>query len=65
MNVGGYWFSDRLALQFSRAKLVEPGTRPNLEAMVEDPRAASRASRAAAVHDPLGAAERVRDGPQS
>jgi len=36
MNVGGYWFSDRLALQFSRAKRVEQGTRPNLEAMVED-----------------------------
>jgi Zn-dependent protease with chaperone function len=36
MNVGGYWFSDRLALQVSRAKRVEPGTRPNLEAMVQD-----------------------------
>src|ERR671919_2716929 len=36
MNVGGYWFSDRLALRFSRAKRVEPGTRPNLETIVQD-----------------------------
>ena len=36
MNVGGYWFSDRLALQASRANRVEPGTRPDLEAMVQD-----------------------------
>jgi heat shock protein HtpX len=36
MNVGGYWFSDRLALKFSRAKRVEPGTRPYLEAIVQD-----------------------------
>ena len=36
MNVGGYWFSDRLALKFSGANQVEPGTRPYLEAMVQD-----------------------------
>jgi heat shock protein HtpX len=36
MNVGAYWFSDRLALGVSRASQVEPGTRPNLEAMVRD-----------------------------
>jgi Zn-dependent protease with chaperone function len=36
MNVGGCWFSDRLALQASRAKRVEPGTRPYLEAIVQD-----------------------------
>jgi len=35
MNVGGYSFSDRLALQLSRAKRVEPGTRRSLEAMVQ------------------------------
>jgi heat shock protein HtpX len=34
MNVIGYWFSDRLALRFSGAKPVEPGTMPELEAMV-------------------------------
>ena len=36
MNVGGYWFSDRLALEFSGAKRVAPGTRPDLEAIEQD-----------------------------
>jgi len=36
MNVAGYWFSDRLALRASRAKPVEPGRLPELEAMVQD-----------------------------
>jgi heat shock protein HtpX len=36
MNVAGYWFSDKLALKASRAQPVEPGTLPELEAMVED-----------------------------
>ncbi|MDQ3821693.1 MAG: M48 family metalloprotease [Actinomycetota bacterium] len=36
MNVVGYWFSDRLALKASRAKPVEPGSMPELEAMVQD-----------------------------
>jgi heat shock protein HtpX len=35
-NVLGYWFSDRLALRFSRARPVEPGTMPVLEVMVQD-----------------------------
>ena len=35
-NVIGYWFSDRLALRFSHARPVEPGTMPELEAMVHD-----------------------------
>ena len=35
-NVIGYWFSDRLALRASNAQPVEPGSRPALEAMVED-----------------------------
>jgi len=36
MNVAGYWFSDKLALRASRAQPVEPGTLPELEAMVQD-----------------------------
>lgn len=36
MNVAGYWFSDKLALRASRAKPVEPGSVPDLEAMVQD-----------------------------
>jgi heat shock protein HtpX len=36
INVVGYWFSDRLALKASRAKPVEPGTIPELEAMMQD-----------------------------
>jgi heat shock protein HtpX len=35
-NVIGYWFSDRLALKLSRARPVEPGTMPELEAMVQE-----------------------------
>jgi heat shock protein HtpX len=35
INVIGYWFSDRIALEASRAKPVEPGTRPELEAIVQ------------------------------
>ena len=36
MNVAGYWFSDKLALKASRAKRVEPGTLPELEAIVQE-----------------------------
>jgi heat shock protein HtpX len=35
-NIVGYWFSDRFALRASRAQPVEPGTRPVLEATVQD-----------------------------
>ena len=35
-NILGYWFSDRIALRTSGARPVEPGTRPELEAMVQD-----------------------------
>jgi heat shock protein HtpX len=36
MNVFGYWFSDQIALKASGAEPVEPGTRQELEAMVQD-----------------------------
>ena len=36
INVGGYWFSDRLALKAGRAQPVESGTNPELEAMAQD-----------------------------
>jgi heat shock protein HtpX len=36
MNVAGYWFSDRIALKASRARPVEPGTLPWLEAAVQE-----------------------------
>jgi heat shock protein HtpX len=35
-NVLGYWFSDRFALRASRAQPVEPGSMPELEAMVQE-----------------------------
>ena len=36
MNVVGYWFSAKLALKASKAQPVEPGTLPEVEAMVQD-----------------------------
>ena len=36
MNVVSYWFSDKLALKASRAQPLEPGSIPELEAMVQD-----------------------------
>jgi heat shock protein HtpX len=35
-NVGAYWFSDRLALRTSRARPLEPGEAPGLEAIAHD-----------------------------
>lgn len=35
MNVGSYWFSDRVVLRMYRAQVVEPGDAPELYGMVE------------------------------
>lgn len=35
MNVGSYWFSDRVVLRMYRAQVVEPADAPQLYAMVE------------------------------
>lgn len=35
MNVGSYWFSDRVVLRMYRAQIVEPGDAPELYGMVE------------------------------
>jgi heat shock protein HtpX len=35
MNLAGYWFSDKLALRASRARPLEPGEVPALEAMTQ------------------------------
>ncbi len=35
MNLGAYWFSDKLVLMQYRAKLVEPGQLPRVEAVIE------------------------------
>ena len=36
MNVGGYWFSDKVALAASRARPLSPGEIPELEEMAAD-----------------------------
>jgi heat shock protein HtpX len=36
MNVVGYWFSDKLALKASRARPINPGEMPELEAQVDE-----------------------------
>jgi heat shock protein HtpX len=36
MNLVGYWFSDKIALKASRARPVQPGALPWLEATIED-----------------------------
>jgi heat shock protein HtpX len=41
MNLGSYWFSDRVVLRMYRARIVEPGDAPQLYGMVE--RLAARA----------------------
>ena len=36
MNVGSYWYSDRLVLSMYRARILGPGDAPGLHAMVRD-----------------------------
>ncbi|MDT8368479.1 MAG: zinc metalloprotease HtpX [Longimicrobiales bacterium] len=35
MNLGSYWFSDRVVLRMYRARVIEPGDAPELHEMVE------------------------------
>ena len=64
MNLVGYWFSDKLALKASRAQPVEPGTLPEARGDGAGPRRPRAGAGAAALPDPVRAAERVRDRPQ-
>src|SRR3989304_9897933 len=36
MNIGSYWFSDKLALQMTGAKEVTPDQQPRLHAIVDE-----------------------------
>ena len=42
MNVFGYWFSDKLAIKFSRAEPVEPGRCPSSRRWCRTSRGARR-----------------------
>jgi heat shock protein HtpX len=54
MNVGAYWFSDKLALKMARAQEVAPGEAPELHEMVErlSERAGIPKPKLYVVHDP-------------
>ena len=64
MNVAGYWFSDKLALRASKAQPVEPGTMPEIEAMVQDLAVRAQVPVPRLYLIPSPAAERVRDRAQ-
>ena len=64
MNVAAYWLSDKFAIKAARAKQVSEAEAPDLHQHRRRARAALRRAEAARLHDPVRAAERVRDRPQ-
>ena len=63
-NLVMFWFSDKLALKASRARPLEQSEAPELYRDVEEIVGQGRPADAVALPDPIGAAERVRDGPE-
>ena len=64
INLGSYFFSDRMALAMARAKPIDESEAPRLYAdgsRTDHPR---RPADAAPLHDPPGPAERLRHGAQ-
>ena len=62
MNMGAWWFSDKLALKFSRARQVTPEEMPEVHRMVEDAVGASRHSQADCARDRQSDAKRLCHG---
>ena len=64
MNVAAYFWSDKFAIRASRAKPVSEEEAPDLHKMVNELAEPVPGAQAAGLHDPVRAAERVRDRPQ-
>ena len=64
MNLGAYWFSDKIALKMSGAKPISEQEAPGLYQMVRELTTRAGMPMPTPPHDPQRAAERVRDRPQ-
>ena len=64
INLGSYFFSDKLALRMSRAKPIEESENPRLYQIVRELTTRAGPADAAPLHDPPGPAQRLRDRPQ-
>ena len=64
LNLGAYWFCDKIALKMARAKPITEEEAPRLYEIVARADDARRPADAAPLHDPPGPAERLRDRPQ-